>query len=85
MIADGIQNPSGAVGIMARDRIYQKIILPLFDNNPEKQWINENRDKTRRLVRFWRIRTGKLTATAEELEFKEKAIRKIKKDYPFLI
>jgi hypothetical protein len=85
MIADGIQNPSGAVGLMARDRIYQKIILPLFDNNPEKQWITEKRDKTRRLVRFWRIRTGKLTATAKELEFKEKAIRKIKKDYPFLI
>jgi hypothetical protein len=50
-----------------------------------KQWITEKRDKTRRLVRFWRIRTGKLTATAKELEFKEKAIRKIKKDYPFLI
>jgi hypothetical protein len=85
MIADGIQNPSGAVGLMARDKICQKIILPLFDNNPEKEWITEKRDKTRRLVRFWRIRTGKLTATTKELEFKEKAIRKIKKDYPFLI
>ncbi|MGD6810889.1 MAG: hypothetical protein ACQCN3_14420 [Candidatus Bathyarchaeia archaeon] len=84
-IADGIQNPSGVVGQMARERIYQKIILPLFENNPEKQWITEKRDKTRRLVRFWRIRTGKLTATAKELEFKEKAIRKIKKEYPFLI
>jgi hypothetical protein len=85
MIADGIQNPSGAVGLIARDRIYQKIIMPLFNNTLEKQWINEKHDKIRRLVRFWRIRTGKLTATAKELEFKEKAVRKIKKDYPFLI
>lgn len=74
-----IQNPSGAVGLMARDRIYQKIILPLFDNNPEKQRITEKRDKTRRIARFWRIRTGKLTATAKELEFKEKTVRKFKK------
>lgn len=85
MIGDGVQNPTGKVGLLAKDRIREKIIKPLFNNVPEKQWINEKREKTKRLIRFWRIRTGKFTASAKELKFKEKAVRKIKKDYPFLI
>jgi hypothetical protein len=84
-IGDGAQNPTGKMGILAKNQILRKIIKPLVNDKPEQQWINERQEKTKRLIRFWRMRTGKFTASASELKFKEKAVRKIKKDYSFLI
>jgi hypothetical protein len=85
MIGNGTENPKGKVGMTARKSIHERIIVPLVNNELPQLWINEKQDKMKKLIHFWRTRTMEFTVPASEIEFKENAIRKIKKDYPFLI
>ena len=69
----------------ARKSIQEKIIVPLVNNNLPQQWVNEKQDKIKKLIHFWRTRTMQFAVPASEIEFKENAIIKIKKNYPALI
>lgn len=86
MIADGSMNPSGKVAMMAKNLIYKEIIVRLVNNDFEQKWVIEKQGKLKRLIRFWRIRVGKFRQIIpNEIELKEKALKKIKTDYPILL
>lgn len=85
-IADSTMNPTGKTAMMTKDIIREKIIMPLITNKFERKWIYEKQDKIKRLIRFWRIRAGRFgSLVPNEIKFKKSALKKIKKDYPFLL
>lgn len=84
MIADGYVKPTGKTAMMIKDRIREKIILPLTANKFQQEWVKDRKDKIKRLIHFWRIHTRKFFVSEEEIKFKERALTKIRQNYLFL-
>lgn len=85
-IADGSVKLTGKTAMMAKDIIRKKIVMPLITNKFERKWVDEKQDKIKRLIHFWRIRAGRFgLLVPNEIRFKESTLKKIKKDYPFLL
>lgn len=94
MIADGFGEPKKKTARVARDKIKEKVIIPLINNEWDYEYVISKKEEIRRLISFWRKHTRKLIFGAtpeerkkseEEVEFKKDALRKIKRNYPFLL
>ncbi len=93
MIADGFGEPSKKTARVARDRIKEKVIIPLVNNEWDNEYVISKKEKIKRLISFWRKHTRKLVFGALDeikkseidVEFKINALKTIKQNYPFLL
>ncbi len=85
MIADGDAKPTGKTAMIYKDRICDKIVIPLITCKFGQKWVEDRKDKIKRLIHFWRIHTRKFFVSEKEIKFKKKALSKIKENYPFLL
>ncbi len=85
MIADGSGEPTKKTAREAKDRVKEKVIIPLVNKELDEEYVISKKEKIKRLISFWRKHTRRFFSPEEDVKFKEEALNKIKQNYPFLL
>jgi len=93
MIADGFGEPTKKTAREVKDRVKEKVIIPLVNKEWDEEYVKSKKEEIKRLISFWRSRTRKLAfgkvteieKSWKDVEFKKEALSKIKQNYPFLL
>jgi len=94
MIADGISEPTKKTAIGVKQTVKETVIIPLVKKEWDEEYVRSKREEIKRLISFWRKHTRKrffgatideIKKSEEDVEFKKGALKKIKKNYPFLL
>lgn len=93
LIADGFYEPTKKTARVINERVKEKVIIPLVNNEWDNEYVVSKKEKIKRLISFWRKHTRKLTfgelteieESKEKVKFKKEALAKIQQDYPFLL
>ena len=77
-----------------KDIVKETVIIPLVKKEWDEEYVRSKREEIKRLISFWRKHTRKrffgatideIKKSEEDVEFKKGALKKIKKNYPFLL
>lgn len=85
LIADGFGESTKKTAKMEKEKVKEKIIIPLVNKEWDEEYVMLRKEKIRRLIHFWRIHTKRFFSSEEDVKFKEEALNKIKQNYPFLL
>ncbi|NMX20938.1 hypothetical protein C5S30_00540 [ANME-1 cluster archaeon GoMg4] len=91
MIADGIFEPTKKTAREVKDRVKEKVIIPLINKEWDEEYVKSKKEEIKRLISFWRKHTRIIPSgpgiekSRKDVEFKKEALEKIKQTYPFLL
>lgn len=94
MIADGVSEPTKKTAREVKDRVKEKVIIPLVNKEWDEEDVMSKKEKIKRLISFWRKHTrilffgatlAEIKKSEEDVEFKKDALEKIKQNYPYLL
>lgn len=85
IIADEFGRPKKKTARYVKNKVKEKVILPLVNNEWDEKYVMSRKEKVGRLIYFWRMYTKRFSSSEEDAKFKGEALKKIKQNYPFLL